>query len=121
MLGHDVEDASLSDWQSVASIFKQKQIALIAASVERQLAHLMKCQPALPQITIVSAGVGAFLVKEVIAQFTQKAHYPPMHIHSSAQLLSRAAQASVADTIPLQQWASHCLPAVAVAILANKG
>lgn len=121
MVGHDVGDYPMKTWQSLAEAIKAKQLAMIVNAVRVQLDRLLKLAPALNTLHIVSAGVGEFLVKEVIAELLQSGHYPEMQLNQSAAMLSNMHdQLSIKNAVSTQAWAGHCLPAVAVAILAKQ-
>lgn len=121
MVGRDVEDYPMQAWHSLAEGFKAKQLAMITSAVKIQLDRLLMLEPQLNSLQIVSAGVGGFLVKEVIAELLQNGHYPEMQLNQSAAMLSQMHdQSSINNGVLAQEWAGHCLPAVAVAILANQ-
>lgn len=121
MVGHDVEDYPMSHWVTLAKAFKAKQLSLIAQAVKKQLDRLLEIAVELNTIEIVSAGVGSFLVKEVIAELQQNGHYPKMQVHQSDTILSQlATNSNMRFHVAANEWAGHCLPAVAVATIANQ-
>lgn len=120
MVGHDAQDLPNEDWLQLAEAFKAKQLSMVVIAAKRQLDRLIKLAPSIKKISVITAGVGAFLAEEVIAQMAQNGHYPTMHLQKSATLLNQTSQQMVANhSIPMRQWAGHCLPAVAVALLAH--
>lgn len=70
MIGYDAEDHSMQDWKALAVEFKNKQIFQIKAAV---LKHLK------PNIFIIGAGAGAFLVNE-IAVTLGHSYLPASHV-----------------------------------------
>lgn len=121
MVGHDVEDYPIQAWVELAEAFKAKQVAMLADAIQTQLDRLLTIAPQLKKVQIVSAGVGGFLVKEVIAELLQNRHYPEMQSNQSDAMLSQMhIQPNQTHGNLAQEWAGHCLPAVAVALLATQ-
>lgn len=56
MIGHDVEDKPIEVWKNLAETCKNLQINQVKAAVLKQLK---------PNITIIGAGAGSFLVKQI--------------------------------------------------------
>ncbi|WP_020182031.1 hydantoinase/oxoprolinase family protein [Methylotenera sp. 1P/1] len=96
MIGHDVEDATLTDWKTLAQQFKQTQKNLIMTALNAQLTDAI--------VPIVGVGIGTFLCRELADELQR----PFIH---GAQLV----QAKDATT---HQQAVNCFPAYAVARLA---
>lgn len=118
MVGHDVEDFALSDWQLLAEAFKAKQLTMLVHAVQQQLTRLIQLAPTMATVSMISAGVGGFLVKEIIAQLLQSRHYPHMQWMDSSEILRQNTdQFGVQVKDVAQDWTAQCLPAVAVAIL----
>jgi len=93
MVGHDAEDKPLESWQQLAQACRVKQCHQIQSAINKQLRSNM---------TILGAGAGHFIVK-AIAESLQ---------HPYATLNS---------ILPHQQeHLGVCLPAYAVAVLADK-
>lgn len=61
MVGRDAEDAPLSSWKNLAYAFKRAQLDLIKNALQTQLSVLDD----MAEMTIVGAGTGEFLVKEL--------------------------------------------------------
>jgi probable H4MPT-linked C1 transfer pathway protein len=59
MIGNDVEDRSLKDWIDLANVCRTMQIAQIKSAILKQLKNLK------PNVPIIGAGAGAFLVKNL--------------------------------------------------------
>jgi len=59
MVGHDVEDKSLQEWVDLAIICRNTQITQIKLATLKQLKHLK------PNVPMIGAGAGAFLVKSL--------------------------------------------------------
>ena len=93
MVGHDVEDKPLESWQQLAQACRVKQCHQIQSAINKQLTKNM---------TILGAGAGHFLVKAIAASLQ----------HPYATLNS---------ILPHQQeHLGVCLPAYAVAVLADR-
>ena len=59
MVGHDVEDRPLKDWLDLAIVCRTMQIAQIKSATLKQLKQLK------PNVPMIGAGAGAFLVKNL--------------------------------------------------------
>ncbi|MFM2434975.1 MAG: hypothetical protein RL063_955 [Pseudomonadota bacterium] len=103
MVGHDVDDADMMTWQSLAKAFKAKQCERL---MEVTKAHIDRIAIAGhgDDVCIIGAGVGHFLVKQ-IAEKMQRTYMDVSELFNS----------NIADT--QQHQASVCLPAYAVACL----
>ncbi len=96
MLGCDIEDFDLSDWQSLSQQLREQQRLSIQAACERQLLS----QPA----TLIGAGIGRFLVQEIAQRLG-------CEYRDFGDLLVIKQQSTM--------QAADCAPAVAIAYLAN--
>jgi probable H4MPT-linked C1 transfer pathway protein len=94
MIGHDVEDADMSSWQTLAFEFRKAQLLRLQAAVS----HLDINQ----DVPMVGTGAGRFLVRALAKQMSK----PYLDVESLIKTSNEAAR-----------WASVCLPAVAVASL----
>ncbi len=93
MVGHDVEDKPLESWQQLAQACRVKQCHQIQSAINKQLTKNM---------TILGAGAGHFLVKAIAASL----QHPYTTLNS---------------ILPHQQeHLGVCLPAYAVAVLADR-
>jgi probable H4MPT-linked C1 transfer pathway protein len=104
MIGRDVEEAHQADWLNLANAFKAKQLARLAATLEK---HLTGFNGSLDTV-ILSAGAGHFLV-EALAK-TNNLPY-----RNAATLLN-----GISGGSDLFHKTSTCLPAAAVAYLAHQ-
>lgn len=121
IVGHDVEDASMDNWVQLAHAFKQKQLETIYQSADKQLKRLLAERSGLTEVNVVAAGVGAFLVKEVVALLLQSGHYPNINLLDSADAFNLQDNANKETSFDeVHMWGSNCLPAVAVALLASR-
>ena len=64
MIGCDVNDYAISDWQALAEQFKSQQILRIQRAVEKQCLD----EPDGVRKCLVGAGIGRFLVREIAEQ-----------------------------------------------------
>lgn len=102
MIGRDADEAPLSDWQTLAQVFKALQLQQIKQAVVR---HLDSC-PDGQNYTLLGAGVGDFLLPG-LAQQLNLAYLSVSDFMPTEQQASRAAK----------RMASVCFPAYAVASL----
>ena len=103
MIGHDVVDATMPTWLELAQAFKVQQLerlTLVAMRHVDRVATITKDRG----ITIIGAGVGCFLVKEI----AEKMKFT--YLDASDLFNSDAAKSQ-------RRGASACLPAYAVACL----
>lgn len=98
MLGHDLQDATSSDWQSLALAFKQQQVASLLHAIQSCIA-----QADLQPQSLTGLGAGSFLLP-AIAQQLQLTYMPATSWMS-------------ADDPTLKHHAQVCFPAYAVARL----
>jgi probable H4MPT-linked C1 transfer pathway protein len=122
MIGRDVEDAMLNDWQNLARNFKDIQLDMLHDAALQHVARLVELAPSLPKISMIGAGAGQFLLKALVESLNQHKttmtknlvfEYIPCDDVALPNLSTKQHQKdAVAD------WASICLPAVAVAKLA---
>jgi len=102
MLGRDLESAPIEAWVRLARSFRERQMARIAAAVERQLSRgILGLRPSL-----IGAGAGRYLV-EAIAQRLDLDYIDLLDVFPVS---SGNSDFSVAD----------CMPAAAVAHLARR-
>jgi probable H4MPT-linked C1 transfer pathway protein len=94
MVGHDIEDKSLESWARLAQAFRAAQIKQLKLAVKKHLK---------PNMPIVGAGAGAFLVK-VLAKELGRIYIDVAEIVGS----------------DVHQSMSLCLPAYAVAYFASQ-
>ncbi|MBA3697112.1 MAG: hypothetical protein H0W85_10275 [Methylotenera sp.] len=124
MIGHDVQDYDLEAWKALANEFKQIQLSRL---IETAKQHITRMGPA-EAITIVGAGAGSFLVKEIAAQFgllyqdsvflfsdlsEDVTNYKLNH-----KTTNKPIDKATDKTTDIKHGANVCLPAYAVACLA---
>lgn len=98
MLGHDLEDAASSDWQSLALAFKHQQLASLLHAILSCIAH----SDLHPQ-SLTGLGAGSFLLPAIAQQLNLT--YIPANTWMTA------------DDPTLKDHAKVCFPAYAVARL----
>jgi (4-(4-[2-(gamma-L-glutamylamino)ethyl]phenoxymethyl)furan-2-yl)methanamine synthase len=117
MIGCDVEDATIEQWVALAHAFKTIQKQRLLEAIEGHLQLLMTLEPNLTQFNIIGAGVGCFLVKEIVDKLKDKRHVHFLTFARSDTLMDQYANniTNASNKRSTNEWASHCLPAVAVA------
>lgn len=100
MLGHDLNDAPGPAWIGLSRAFKQKQLNTLKNAVLRCLSRGLIGDSA----PIIGAGAGSFLACELARQLNRE------YVEVESLIL--------ADTEETSRWASVCLPAYALAVLA---
>jgi (4-(4-[2-(gamma-L-glutamylamino)ethyl]phenoxymethyl)furan-2-yl)methanamine synthase len=98
MLGHDLEDAASSDWQSLALAFKQQQVTSLMHAIVSCIAH-----SGLHPQSLTGLGAGSFLLPAIAQQLNLT--YIPATTWMSA------------EDPTLKDHAQVCFPAYAVARL----
>lgn len=100
IIGRDVQDAAMPDWVNLSHAFKQAQLNLLKNAALRQLSlGLLDAD-----VPIVVAGAGRAVLKELAQQLNRP-------FYDVASLVKTHSDAD-------RKWASICLPAYAVALLA---
>ena len=100
MVGHDVQDADLTTWKTLAHAFKQAQLDTLKQAALRQISRGL-FDPLAP---IIAAGVGSNVVKELARQLNRK-------FYDVSTIIS-------ADSDADKSWACVCFPAYSLAKLA---
>jgi len=102
MVGRDLQEAGMADWQCLAAAFKRAQLRLLQDAAERSISRGLVADHA----PLIGAGAGRFLARQLALQ------------------LGRA-YVDIADLVSgepdVRQWAAVCMPAYAVAWLASRG
>ena len=106
MIGHDVEDEDLAAWQGLANEFKGIQLSRLSGVAKQHIART----GSIDEITIVGAGAGSFLVKEMAAQLGVP--------YQDSTFLFNHLIGIVSEQADTEHRANVCLPAYAVARLA---
>jgi (4-(4-[2-(gamma-L-glutamylamino)ethyl]phenoxymethyl)furan-2-yl)methanamine synthase len=109
MIGHDVENKPLEAWKNLANTCKTLQMQQIKAAI---LKHLK------PNMTIIGAGAGCFLVQQLALSLPKQHAYEPISMRV-AGLPSNALVGGHAN-LSLKHDLELCFPAYAVAALAKK-
>jgi uncharacterized hydantoinase/oxoprolinase family protein len=100
MIGCDLQDFTLQDWQELAYAMREQQLTRIQIACQKQLQRM----PDNMQTPLVGAGIGRFLVQEIAQRLGLK------YIDFETLFTSpcKLTEMNIAD----------CAPAVAVAYLA---
>lgn len=101
MIGCDLEDADMHQWQQLAFAVRSQQLHMLQCALERQISRLSTINNA----PFIGAGAGVFLVREL------------------ARIMNRPfieAKSLVKGETAMAAWAEVCLPAYAVAWLRNR-
>ncbi|MEJ8853638.1 hydantoinase/oxoprolinase family protein [Variovorax robiniae] len=115
MIGLDRRDATDSEWLAFAYRWRAKQVTLLADEMRRVIVSHGLDEDAV----IVSAGCGAFLVGDVLAQSMADVPRPRPAYRQLAygRDVARIGAHANADRRAMQDWAQVCAPSVAVAAL----
>lgn len=106
MIGHDVEEEDLTVWKGLANEFKGIQLSRLIGVAKQHIARI----GSIDEITIVGAGAGSFLVKEIAAQLGL--------LYQDSTFLFSHLIGIVSKQPDMEHRANVCLPAYAVAYLA---
>jgi (4-(4-[2-(gamma-L-glutamylamino)ethyl]phenoxymethyl)furan-2-yl)methanamine synthase len=104
IIGRDVEEAGFQEWLNLAQAFKTKQLARLAAALEKHLTLFEASGP----LVILGAGAGHFLAECLASTFSLPYRNAATLLHSETANLDAFYKIST------------CLPAVAVAYLAHE-
>jgi len=116
MIGYDVEDAPIEQWIALAHAFKTIQKQRLLEAVEGHLQLLMTLEPNLKKMNIIGAGVGSFLVNEIVDKLKDRKHLHDISFARSDMLMDQYVHnMRSSNHVSNNDWASICLPAVAVA------
>jgi (4-(4-[2-(gamma-L-glutamylamino)ethyl]phenoxymethyl)furan-2-yl)methanamine synthase len=120
MIGRDAREASAGDWLAFAHAWRQAQVNAIGADLRRVMALHARDITADRIGTVVSAGCGDFLVREVIADAVCESAGEGRLVRYGREVARVAAHAR-GNREAVQAWAQVCAPAVAVATLFGEG
>ena len=115
MIGRDVEDAPMAAWVELAQEFKLQQLMRLKAVAESHILRIKNNNQA-NIITIIGAGAGCFLAKEIASLRNL------MYVDIAGLIETNLEPTNEAPSNILNNtahWAGVCLPAVAVAYLAS--
>lgn len=117
MIGYDVCDATMGDWIALAESFKAEQKKRLLDAIQGHVQLMMTLEPDRHTIQLIGAGVGCFLVEEMVDTLNEEISGVQITYQSSASLL----QSLMPDdaSAHMQLRAGHCLPAVATAYFAR--
>ena len=112
MIGLDARDGTADDWQAFALAWRAAQVEELGGQLKRVTAG----QSSSRRATVVSAGCGAFLVRDVLENAMPEAADAMVCVDYGRDLARVSAHASP-DRDTVQAWAQVCAPCVAVATL----
>lgn len=114
MIGRDVEEATPQDWRNLADNFKKSQLKMLREAALQHIARLLALVPNLITVHITGVGAGQFLLKQLVSDLNKEKTTLTRDLHF--QFIA----CNLADKIKpeMANWATICLPAVAVAKLA---
>lgn len=115
MIGRDVEDAPMAAWLELAQAFKLQQLMRLKAAAESHILRIKNNNQA-NKITIIGAGAGCFLAKEIASLLKLMFVDIAELIETNLEPINEAPSNILNNTA---HWAGVCLPAVAVAYLAS--
>ena len=118
MIGLDQREAAADDWLAFARSWRAAQVAELGG----QLRRVIEAHGLGPDVWVVSAGCGDFLVLDVLAQALAGTTRPaPAHrLVAYGNEVARVAAHASAGRRTVQAWAQVCAPCVAVATLFDR-
>ncbi len=119
MIGHDVEDAPIMDWHSLAEQFKWQQISRLQMVVTKHISRLSN-ENKKQSMVLIGSGAGGFLV----AAIAKNLAIPYIDVADLMILNKENAESQISSVddsaIAIRRRASVCLPAYALAYLAQQ-
>ena len=119
MIGHDVEDAPIMDWHSLAEQFKWQQILRLQTVVAKHISRLSN-ENKKQSMVLIGSGAGGFLV----AAIAKNLAIPYIDVADLMILNKENAESQISSVddsaIAIRRRASVCLPAYALAYLAQQ-
>lgn len=119
MIGHDVEDAPIMDWHSLAEQFKWQQILRLQTVVAKHISRLSN-ENKKQSMALIGSGAGGFLVAEIAKNLA----IPYIDVADLMILNKENAESQISSVedsaIAIRRRASVCLPAYALAYLAQQ-
>ncbi len=116
MIGHDVEDAPITDWLALAGEFKFQQISRLQAIALNHISRLSGDSHT-QLIPLVGAGAGRFLVR----QMAKDLGFPYIDVADLIEFTAKNSEpesvSALDKDLTIHRMASVCLPAYAVAYL----
>ena len=119
MIGHDVEDAPIMDWHNLAEQFKWQQISRLQTVVTKHISRLSN-ENKKQSMVLIGSGAGGFLV----AAIAKNLAIPDIDVADLMILNKENAESQISSVddsaIAIRRRASVCLPAYALAYLAQQ-
>ena len=119
MIGHDVEDAPIMDWHNLAEQFKWQQISRLQTVVTKHISRLSN-ENKKQSMVLIGSGAGGFLVaaiaKNLAIPYIDVANLIILNKENSESQISCVDDSAIA----IRRRASVCLPAYALAYLAQQ-
>jgi probable H4MPT-linked C1 transfer pathway protein len=119
MIGHDVEDAPIMDWHSLAEQFKWQQILRLQTVATKHISRLSN-ENKKQSMVLIGSGAGGFLV----AAIAKNLAIPYIDVADLIILNKENAESQISSVddsaIAIRRRASVCLPAYALAYLAQQ-
>ena len=119
MIGHDVEDAPIMDWHSLAEQFKWQQISRLQTVATKHISRLSN-ENKKQSMVLIGSGAGGFLV----AAIAKNLAIPYIDVADLIVLNKENAESQISSVddsaIAIRRRASVCLPAYALAYLAQQ-
>jgi probable H4MPT-linked C1 transfer pathway protein len=119
MIGHDVEDAPIMDWHSLAEQFKWQQISRLQTVATKHISRLSN-ENKKQSMVLIGSGAGGFLV----AAIAKNLAIPYIDVADLIILNKENAESQISSVddsaIAIRRRASVCLPAYALAYLAQQ-
>jgi uncharacterized hydantoinase/oxoprolinase family protein len=114
MIGRDVEDATPQDWRDLADNFKKTQLKMLREAALQHIARLLTLSPELTTVNITGVGAGQFLLKQLVDDLNKE----KTTLTRDLNFQFIACDLADRNKPEMANWATICLPAVAVAKLA---
>ena len=119
MIGHDVEDAPIMDWHNLAEQFKWQQISRLQTVVTKHISRLSN-ENKKQSMVLIGSGAGGFLVAEIAKNLA----IPYIDVANLIILNKENSESQIScvddSAIAIRRRASVCLPAYALAYLAQQ-
>jgi probable H4MPT-linked C1 transfer pathway protein len=116
MIGLDARDAGDAEWLAFAQAWRAAQVEEIAGQLRRVIA----ASGLRGSIAVVSAGCGAFLAQDVVAQAMDGAAAPRLLGYGRDIVRVATDSGTGSDAEATADWAQVCAPSVAVAALLDR-
>jgi len=114
MIGLDAHDGSAEDWRALAQAWRAAQVVELGG----QLRRVMVAHGLGEAASVVAAGCGDFLVRDVLASAMGDANRSTVVFYGDD--VARVADDAAAGRDTIRAWAQVCAPSVAVAALFDR-